>query len=382
MSRSLSSSLLLCVITLMGIGLVQVYSSSYIFAIESYGDGLYFFKRQLFFVAVSLVTLFSVVSIPLKTIEKWGWIVWLGAFVLLILTFVPGVGIRVGGAIRWLKLPGGLRFEPGELLKISFPLLAAAFVMRKENLLSRFPWYAQTGLFALPLLFLLKQPDFGTFAIITLVGFSILFSFGLRWKWIASGSVFLATAFYFLVMTVPYRRQRVLAFLDPWADPEQKGFQVIQSMLSFHSGGLTGVGLGQSQGKLFFLPEAHTDFTLAILGEEMGFLGFALILFIYGFIVFRGIQLSLKSENVFIKVLSLGSSIIFGLSVFVNSGVVMGLLPTKGLTLPFLSYGGSSLFCLSIMMGLMINIENELRDDPIQERIKSFSQTYRGGSNK
>ncbi|MNL02581.1 Lipid II flippase FtsW [compost metagenome] len=215
---------------------------------------------------------------------------------------------------------------------------------------------------------MLKQPDFGSFAIVMMVGVTLLFAFGLQWKYIIAALSVLAPAFYFLVMNVPYRRARVLAFLDPWADPAQKGFQVIQSMLSFHSGGLTGAGLGQGQGKLFFLPEAHTDFTLAVFGEEMGFIGFVAILALYAFVVFRGIQVAVKTEDTFKRALCLGLSITFALSVFINAGVVMGLLPTKGLTLPFLSYGGSSLVTLAFLFGLILNIENSFEEDRFSKR--------------
>ncbi len=371
MPRSLTSSLLLSVMALLGIGLVQVYSSSFIFAIESYGDGLYFFKRQLLFVAISALGIVAMISLPIRWIERWGVFLWILAAVGVVSTFIPGVGVRVGGALRWLRGPGGIRFEPSELLKISFPILLASYVNRSSTWMNKVPQWIFAVLLIAPLALLLKQPDFGSFAILCLVGFATLFAFGLRWKWIALGSAALATSFYFLVMSVPYRRARVLSFLDPWADPEQKGFQVIQSLLSFHSGGLTGVGLGQGQGKLFFLPEAHTDFTLAVLGEEMGYLGFGFILMLYGFIVFRCFQIAFKAETPFVKVVSLGSGLVFGFSVFINSGVIMGLLPTKGLTLPFLSYGGSSLFCLSIMMGILINIENHQREEPLHQILRN-----------
>jgi cell division protein FtsW len=184
-------------------------------------------------------------------------------------------------------------------------------------------------------------------------------------------------AFYVLVMSVPYRRARVLAFLDPWADPDQKGFQVIQSMLSFSSGGIFGAGLGQGQGKLFFLPEAHTDFTMAVLGEEIGFIGFISVMALYGFIVVRGFQIALKTENTFRRALALGITITFAFSVFINAGVVMGLLPTKGLTLPFLSYGGSSLVALSLVLGLLLNIEKSLEDEPLASSPRGSSLSPR-----
>ncbi|MGZ3768981.1 MAG: putative lipid II flippase FtsW [Bdellovibrio sp.] len=365
MLRYLSSSLFLAIITLLGIGLVQVYSSSFIFAIESYGDGLFFFKRQLIFALAAFAVLVGTIHIPFRFIEKYGWALWLVATVGVAATYIPGLGVRVGGALRWIQLPFGVRFEPGELLKIAFSILFAALLVRKENFLGKVKWHWLLLFMVLPLGLLLKQPDFGTFAIILVVAVTMLFAFGLQWKYIAAAFAMIVPAFYFLVMTVPYRKARVLAFLDPWSDPAQKGFQVIQSMLSFHSGGLTGVGLGQGQGKLFFLPEAHTDFTLAVLGEEMGFIGFVAILALYGFVVFRGIQIAVKAEDTFKRGLALGLSVTFALSVFINAGVVMGLLPTKGLTFPFLSYGGSSLISLCFMFGLILNIENSFEEEKV-----------------
>lgn len=372
MFRYLSSSLFLSIIALLGIGLVQVYSSSFIFAIESYGDGLFFFKRQLLFVVLAAAVMIGTIHIPFRYIERYGWTLWLLATVALIGTFVPNLGVRVGGALRWIQLPFGFRIEPAEFLKIAFSVWFASLLCRRENSLSHIRWYWILVLMFAPLALLLKQPDFGSFAIILLVGVILLFAFGLQWKYILAAIAVLVPAFYFLVMSVPYRRARVLAFLDPWSDPAAKGFQVIQSMLSFHSGGLTGVGLGQGQGKLFFLPEAHTDFTLAVLGEEMGFAGFLVILALYGFVVFRGIQIAVKTEDVFKRSLALGLSLTFALSVFINAGVVMGLLPTKGLTLPFLSYGGSSLVALCFMFGLILNIENSFEENPFARRFQGF----------
>lgn len=357
MKNYLTSSLFLVILMLYGIGLVQVYSSSYIFATESYGDGLFFFKRQLLFTVISLFTLIATIHIPFDFIKRWAWLVWLGAAVLILFTFIPGLGVRVGGALRWIQLPFGLRFEPSELLKISFSIWFASLLIRSQLLIKKIPIWVLALLTLLPVVTLLKQPDFGSFAIITAVAIGLLFTFGLSWRVIVAGFAVLIPAFYFLVMNVPYRRARVLAFLDPWADPTHKGFQAIQSMLSFHSGGLTGAGLGQGQSKLFFLPEAHTDFTLAVWGEEMGFIGFLFLLSLYGFIVYRSVRLAMVVEDVYKRSLIVGLIMTFGLSVFINAGVVMGMLPTKGLTLPFLSYGGSSLLVLSFMFGLILNIE-------------------------
>ncbi len=356
-TKFLSSSLFLSIVALFGIGLVQVYSSSYIFATESYGDGLYFFKRQMMFTVLAGFALVVATQIPFEIYRKWSWALWPIAFVLVGATFIPGLGVRVGGAARWLQLPLGLRFEPSELLKIAFSFLFASLVCRHQNHLRKVKWGWIFLMLTVPIALLLKQPDFGSFVIISLVAVALLFTIGLNLKWLVASAVAAIPILYFVVWHSPYRRARVQAFLDPWSDPAQKGFQVIQSMLSVHSGGLTGQGLGQSQGKLFFLPEAHTDFTMAIFSEEMGFLGLVAILGLYIFVIFRGFQIALKTADQFKKILVLGLVLTFAISVFINVGVVMGLLPTKGLTMPFLSYGGSSLLILSFLFGTILNIE-------------------------
>lgn len=357
----LDRGLLLAVFAFLGIGLVQVYSSSFMFAIESRGDGLYFFKRQLIFSGIGVAVLLFTASVPFRWIERFGWWLWLIAAAGIAATLITGLGVRAGGAVRWLQVPGIGVIEPSEFLKIALSLLLATYFSRRAESLGAYEFPIRTMLLLAPLFLLLKQPDFGTFVICFVVFVGVLFAFGLKWRFLIGATLVAAPAFYFLVMRVPYRRARIAAFLDPWSDPEQKGFQVIQSMLSFQSGGLTGVGLGQGQGKLFFLPEAHTDFTLAVLGEEMGFIGVLVVLALYGYLVFRGLQLASRTENMFAKVLALGLSLTFALSVFINAGVVMGMLPTKGLTLPFLSSGGSSLIATCLLFGLLLNIERSDR---------------------
>lgn len=356
-TKFFSSSLFISIFALMGIGLVQVYSSSYILATEAYGDGLFFFKKQLLFTLLSLLMLFAATQVPHHYIRNYGWLLWMGAALLITLTFVSGIGVRVGGAQRWLDLPFGFRFEPAELLKISFSFLFASLVVRKSHMLRKVKWGWTSLIIVLPLIALLKQPDFGSFAIIGLVGMSLLFARGMSLKWFGAGALASLPVLYLLIWNVPYRKARVQAFLDPWVDSAGKGFQVIQSMLSVHNGGLTGQGLGQGQGKLFFLPEAHTDFTMAVFSEELGFVGLFLILALFAFIIFRGFQIALRARDDFSKTLALGLIITFAYSVFINMGVVLGILPTKGLTMPFLSYGGSSLLIMSFLFGILLNIE-------------------------
>lgn len=361
--RTISSPLFLVLVLLMGIGLMQVYSSSYIFATESFSNGLFFFERQMLFVGLALAVMIGVSQVPLELFRKWGWVIWVLAGIGVALTLIPGLGIRVGGAARWLQGPFGFRVEPSEVLKLTFPVVLGCVLIRNQNILSKVKWPIIAICLLAPLPLLLKQPDFGSFAIITSVALALLFVLGLKWRYVIGLVALAIPMMAYLIMAKSYRRDRMLSFLDPWADPEAKGFQVIQSMLSFHSGGIFGVGIGQGQGKLFFLPEAHTDFTLAVFGEEFGFLGFAGLLFLYGFVIYRGFQIGARAESMFDRVVAYGITCTFALSIFINVGVVLGMLPTKGLTLPFLSYGGSSLMALALSFGLLLNIERNLPAD-------------------
>lgn len=360
----LDRGILLCVIFLMGLGLVQIYSSSYILATENFQDGFLYFRKQLIFSVLGLSVLFSFAFMPTQFLMRWGWVIWVVAIIGIMLTFIPSLSIKAGGAHRWIRMPGDLRFEPAELLRVSFPFVLAIWVKKfAEGKWGLASWWAQLFVMVGALVFVLKQPDFGTVVISTLLIMSLLFVYGLPWKMIAALSIAAIPVFWILVMREGYRRARLEAFLDPWADPGEKGFQVIQSLLSFFSGGFSGVGLGQGQGKLFFLPEAHTDFTLSVFAEETGFIGFFMIMMVYGFLIFRGFQIALraKKNQTESQVVALGLTVVLALSVMINVGVVLGMLPTKGLTLPFLSYGGSSLVSMCMAFGCLLNIERGQR---------------------
>jgi cell division protein FtsW len=359
MRTHIDRGIFLAVIFLIGLGLVQVYSSGFIFAIEKYDDGLFFVRRQFLFSILGIISLLIFAYMPSALLKKSIPFIFAAAAIGVAATFIPGVGVKVGGAHRWLNLAMGLRFEPSELLKVMFPLTVSLLITTEIK--KPIYWFlALVGLFV-PLVLVLKQPDFGTFAICSIVLFSILFANGLKWRYVTAAMTLGAAAFYFLIMNEGYRRARLAAFLNPWADPEQKGFQVIQSMLSFYSGGLTGAGLGQGQGKLFFLPEAHTDFTLAVLGEEIGFIGVFCVLMIFAFLIFRGLQVAVHAKSQFQQLAVAGLTLNLALSTFINAGVAMGLLPTKGLAMPFLSYGGSSLVCTCIAIGIILNFERQSR---------------------
>jgi cell division protein FtsW len=331
----LDQGILLSVLFLIGVGLVQVYSSSFIYAIDTFKNGHHFFFRQLAFSGIGILSLLFVAKLKWKYSKWLGLVIFLIAVAGLVATFMPSLTISAGGARRWVRLPLGQRFEPGEFFKLSFPLLLGAILATKQiERIGRFDhlrWLSVLVPFAL----LLKQPDFGTVALLTITTVSVLFVFGMSWRYLFGFAAAAVPAFYVLVIQVPYRWARVQGFLDPWSDPSEKGFQIIQSLLSFHSGGVFGAGLGQGLGKLFFLPEAHTDFTLAVLGEEVGLVGFLVILFIYGFLVFRGFQIASKVRGDFERVVALGFVLIFGFQVFINMGVVLGFFLQKGLLCHF-----------------------------------------------
>ncbi|MDZ4662105.1 MAG: putative lipid II flippase FtsW [Pseudomonadota bacterium] len=356
----LDQILLLLFLTLTGIGLVQVFSTSFIFATESHGDGMFFLKKQLMFTVLAFIALFVCAYFPWKWFERLAPLLWIVCALLLLATFVPGVGVKAGGASRWIGLPFGFRLQPSELMKVALPFYFSYLLVHPMEWLGKHRWTFRILSLFLPLGILLFQPDFGSFAVMLMVLILLLVAFGLRWSYIITATISTSLLFFILIMESPYRRARLFSYLDPWSERNQSGFQLIQSLLSFRSGGLAGVGLGQGQGKLFFLPEAHTDFTLAVLGEELGFCGVFIVLSLFGFLIYRGFQIALRASSEFERSVALGLIMIFSLSVFVNVGVALGILPTKGLALPFLSYGGSSLITLGIIFGLLLNIRRRI----------------------
>lgn len=364
MNRAFDNSILLAVLFLLGLGLVQVYSSSFMFAIENHGDGLFFFRKQLFFAVLTLGAILGIAHLPWKWAQRLAWGLWVLSLIGVAATFIPGIGIKAGGAHRWVQMPLGQRFEPAELMRVTFPIVVAYLLSRASRTPGIWEWPMRSMLMAVPLIIVLQQPDFGSFAICAAVAMILIFLNGLQWRYVIAGAAAFAASAYVLIINVPYRMARIRSFMDPWADPTESGFQVIQSMLSFYSGGLTGVGLGHGQGKLFFLPEAHTDFTMAVLGEEAGYIGYVLVLMIFGFLMFRGFQIAMRAEEPRERLAAAGLTVTLSLSVFINTGVVTGMLPTKGLTLPFLSYGGSSLLSTGIAYGLLLSLERHLTRQP------------------
>ncbi len=342
---------------LLGFGLIQVYSSSYILGTDLRADGLFFVKKQFIFTLAGLGLMLLILGLKTKILITLCYYTYYLVLFALALTLIPGVGVHVGGASRWLNLPFGFRFEPSEFIKvlILFPFSFWLLKLRHEKFFSEGN-LTRLGLMLLPLGLFLLQPDFGSFVLLSWVLLILLFTF-FRPLWpVLAASLSVGGLAAFLLYIEPYRIKRLQSFLDPWADPKGSGFQIIQSLLSFRSGGLFGRGIGEGQGKLYFLPEAHTDFTMAVLGEEWGFFGFLIFMILIGTLIVRGLQNTLSQEDEQRRIICFGLISLFSYSVFLNVCVVLGLLPTKGLSLPFMSYGGSSLLSICLLFAILLNL--------------------------
>jgi cell division protein FtsW len=349
--------LLGAVLALTTLGVVMVYSASAVYAGARLGDGLWFVKRQLLGAALGLVALFFAMKVGYKRLEALAVPLVFLSLLLLVLVQVPGLGHAAGGARRWMRL-GGFTFQPSELAKIALVLWLGRSLSRKQDRIALFsvgflPHLVMLGAFAL---LLMLEPDFGTTVVLCAVTFGLLFVSGARITYLAAvigGALPIAA---FLVWHSRYRLQRVLTFLDPWKDPQGHGYQTVESLLGFGAGGATGVGLGESHQKLFFLPAAHTDFILSIVGEELGFAGVAAVLVLFGVIVWRGLKAAHAAPDSFGCYLAIGLTLLLSLEALVNAGMALSLLPTKGMALPFLSYGMSSVMSSCLSAGLILSV--------------------------
>jgi cell division protein FtsW len=340
------------VVALLSFGLLFVYSASSVYAGQKYGDEFLFAKKQLLYILPGVVAAYAGARYPLAKIRERAGMLFIAAVGLTLLTLVPGIGKKILGASRWISL-GGFQFQPSEFLKIASILFFAGVLAEKEISVLR------CAAVILSFLALWKQPDFGSSVILLNGILAVLFFKGIPKRYFFGGVALLIPVVGILAVAAPYRLKRLITFLDPFADPLGSGFQVIQSFVAIASGGLFGKGLGGSQQKLFFLPEAHTDFILSVIGEEMGFVGLAIIMLIYGMLFFSILQVLVAVKCQFSKMLTAGLLTMFASSTLINMGVCAGLLPTKGLTLPFISSGGSSLVANLFAVGLLAQIHAE-----------------------
>jgi cell division protein FtsW len=345
------------------LGLVMVASASMTIADKLHHDPFHFVERQAVFALVGLLAAIVALQVPLKAWEAMAPALLATAFALLTVVLVPGIGREVNGSTRWIAL-GPLRLQPSELARLCFVLwLAAYLVKHAAEVRGGFKGFAK------PLVvlggaagLLLLEPDFGATVVLAATMFAMLFVGGVRLRDFALVLLAAVAALVGIALLQPYRVARLTAFMDPWADPFDTGFQLTQSLIAIGSGQLTGVGLGQSVQKLFYLPEAHNDFVFAVLAEELGFVGVLAVVLLFGVLVWRGLAIARAAAHAghgFGSYLALGLTCWLGLQAFVNAGVTMGLLPTKGLTLPLLSAGGSSLIVACAAIGLIGRVHRE-----------------------
>ena len=349
-------------------GLVMVYSAS--IAIAEGGrftnhQPTYYLIRHAVFLCVALVAAAVAFQVPLSLWQKYApWLFLIGA-ILLAIVLIPGVGKDVNGARRWLSL-GFANLQPSELMKVFAVLYAADYTVRKINVMHdlRLAFAPMFVAMAIVGMLLLKEPDFGAFVVIISIAMGILFLGGLRARMFVLLIVLLLIAFAVLIVVSPYRRDRIFGFMDPWADAFGRGYQLSHSLIAFGRGELFGVGLGGSVEKLFYLPEAHTDFLLAVIAEELGFVGVLTVILLFAVLVQRAFAIgrqAVQLDRLYPALVAMGIGIWMGVQSFINMGVNVGLLPTKGLTLPLMSFGGSGILANCVVLAILLRVDWENR---------------------
>jgi cell division protein FtsW len=378
--------LLLATILLVGFGALMVYSSTSVvtpvFARRNISQ-FFYFKRHLLTLAMGVAVMFLASRAKVETLRKIAVPLLVFSFVLLILVFVPKIGITAGGARRWIRLWPST-FQPSELVKLAMVIFLAKYMAQPSYRTdSIYSFVLPVGIMGAFQIVFLKQPDFGATMSLGLITFAMLSISGLRLRYLMMPSVLVVPAVIYLVRE-PYRMKRIVSFLDPWKDAQGAGFQLVQSFIALGSGGLSGVGLGESKQKLAFLPESHTDFIFSLVGEELGFIGATALVLLFLFLFLRGITVANRAKSPFVYYLASGLSMMIALQALINFFVATGLAPTKGLPLPFVSYGGSALLVNMTAVGLLLNLsrgaeeERRIRDknDVLIEKKKALMAVY------
>ncbi|MBF0612635.1 MAG: putative lipid II flippase FtsW [Magnetococcales bacterium] len=346
------AAIALCLVVL---GLVMVYSASSPLALRRFNDPAHFALRNGVYALLGLIIMAALSKMPLETIRKMGTIAFIPALILLFLVLIPGIGHETNGARRWIRL-GFLTIQPSEPFKVILILWLANFLAVSPERAMRFKGgiFPLMWLFAIVAALLLAEPDFGSTLMVGTIMMGMIFVAGIPFIWIATLLMMAVPAAAVAVISAPYRLKRVTSFMDPWDDPRNSDFQLVQSLLSFGNGGVSGLGLGEGRQKQFYLPESHTDFILAVIGEELGLIWVVALLLLFALLVWRGLQVARQATDRFACLAATGITVWIGTQAIANAGVVMGLLPPKGLTLPMVSYGGSSLMVTLTAMGLLM----------------------------
>jgi cell division protein FtsW len=348
------------------VGVLMIYSSSAVLGMQKVGDGLYYVKKQLIFLGLGWLGYFIVAQIPFVRLTRLRIAALAVALGSLILVLIPGIGQSAGGAQRWIFLGFG-QFQPAELARLLIVFYMAATLVMKADRLDSFnhgflPLLTVTGM---AMLLLLLQPDFGSAMSVFALCLALWFVGRVPMAYLGGLLILMLPAVVFMIFGASYRAQRVMTFLDPWADPQGAGFQVIQSFLAFYHGGWTGVGIGNSQQKLFYLPEAHTDFIFSVIGEELGVVGVVFVVGLFLSLLLMGAKITRAQMSTFGYYLAAGVTLYLCLPALLNMMVTLGMLPTKGLPLPFLSSGGSSLMMSLIALGILQSLHARRDEDPV-----------------
>jgi cell division protein FtsW len=349
--------IVLAVVCLLALGMTMVLSTSYLYSQERYSDGTYFFRKQLVAMGAGAAALVACSMVPSALYRRFAYPLLAVSFIFLIFVLVPGIGVNRGGARRWIML-AGFAFQPSELAKLAMVFYLAHSMAKKEQMIRTFsvgvlPHLLVSGAFAGVLLL---EPDFGSALILTMLLYFMLFVGGARVHHLLATLLMALPLLIYVMTQAEYRLRRLLIFLNPWSDASGSGFHVIQSLIAFGSGQIWGRGLGESRQKLFYLPEAHTDFVYSVVGEELGLLGAWAVLALFGIIIMRGLRLTAKIEEPFDHYLAFGLTVLLGVQALIHMGVVMGLMPTKGLVLPFISYGGSAMVINLMAAGILLGL--------------------------
>jgi len=350
-------TLLFIVLMLLLTGLIMVYSSSFVWAEYKYADSLFYVKRQLLFASVGIVGMFFIYLVPYTVWRKYVKVILVICFLLLILVLVPGIGIVRGGAQSWIGV-GAFSIQPSEFMKLGLILYLANYLTVHHKKITTF---TKGFLFPISFIFLIfafimLQPDFGTGVVLVATCVLMIFTAGARFIYFIYLTILGVVGFTFLILSAPYRISRITAYLNPWDDPLGDGFQIIQSLYAVGPGKLMGVGFKKSLQKYFYLPEPQTDFIFAIIGEEFGFIGGTVVILLFVLLCLRGIQVALNIVDPFGRYVAFGIITMITIQVMINISVVIGLIPVTGITLPFLSYGGSSLTLTLCSIGILLNI--------------------------
>ncbi|MDD3653330.1 MAG: stage V sporulation protein E [Desulfotomaculaceae bacterium] len=349
--------LFLTVMSLLSLGLVMVFSASGYSTMVNYNDSFHYLKQQLVWALLGLTAMFIMVRYDYWRLKHYVLPILITAFVLLVMVLIPGIGHEVKGAQRWIAM-GPLPFAPAELVKLCIIIFTAYGLSQQKDRIKNFskgvfPYLLVMGLAAG---LILKQPDLGTALSLAGIVFVMLFAAGAKMTHLGSLAASGVFAVGLAIALEPYRMKRFLAFLDPWADPLGDGFQTVQGLYAIGSGGLFGLGLGQSKQKFLYLPENHTDFIFAIIGEELGFIGASLVILLFAIFIWRGLKIAVTSTDSFASLLATGITAWVGVQAVINIGVVTGSLPVTGIPLPFISYGGTSLLFTMTGVGMLLNI--------------------------